>query len=61
MKFRVGVKEVWEQGYHVEAESPEEALEIVAAGGGELIEGDFEYSRSLDSDGWSVEEAKEQE
>jgi len=56
MKFYVTVPEVYYQGYEVEAESKEEAIKIIADGGGDLIEGDFEYSHTVDDLGtWHVE------
>lgn len=45
-KFKVYVREVWIQGYIVEASSKEEAVQI-AADLGDAIEGSFEYSHTL--------------
>ena len=57
-KYIVSMREVWIQMYSAEAESKEEALDIVAEGGGDLIEGAFEFSHSLGKDTWNVEEDK---
>jgi hypothetical protein len=56
MKFRVCVREVHIQGYVVEAASPDEAIGKVADGEGEMDEGHFEYSHTLDTDYWTAYE-----
>ncbi len=53
-KFEVKVKEVHIQPYGVEAKTKEEAIKIVEEGGGEILEGGFTYSHTLDSDNWNV-------
>lgn len=54
--FIVNVREVYIQPYKVEAETNEEAIRIVADGGGDLMEDCLEYSHTLDPDTWTVEE-----
>lgn len=63
MKYLVGVKEVWEQMYEVEADSPEEASQKVENSlmygdveGPEvtILEDSFELNQTLDKDEWSV-------
>jgi len=58
-KYMVLVREVHVQGYLVQAETPDQAKEIVRNGGGELNEAYFEYSHTLDPDLWTVEETDE--
>ena len=60
-RYRVVMLEVWEQGYEVDADSAEEAREEVRNGGGDIVDGDFDYSRTLPSDGWTVERLDEGE
>ena len=59
------VKEVWLQGYEVEADSPDEAKEILdhyvyrpheSSDKIELIEDDFDFDQILESDEWPVTE-----
>ena len=57
-EYIVNVREVHIQPYAVTADSPEEAMQIVEDGGGEIDEAGFEYSRTLGQDEWSVEEVK---
>lgn len=57
-KFTVQVREVHIQPYEIEAKDEQEAIAIVQAGGGEIIEGGFEYSHTLDSGDWTVEEVE---
>jgi len=59
MRMIVWVKEVHKQGYVVEADTPEEATKIVADGGGELEEGTFCYSHTLDPETWQVTDMHE--
>lgn len=54
-KYRVIVREVHVQGVLVDADTPEQAKEIVREGGGELDEAHFEYSHTMDRDTWTVE------
>ena len=54
--FIVGVREVHVQPYRVLAETPEEAVRLVAGGDGDILDADFEYSHSLDTDTWTVKE-----
>lgn len=54
--FIVNVREVHIQPFRVEAETRQEAIEIVADGGGDLMEGCLEYSHTLDPDTWTVDE-----
>ena len=57
--FAVEVKEVWSQVYHVEANTPEEAIRRVAEGQGKIQEQEFEFSDTLDSEYWQVCEMKD--
>ena len=54
--FIVGVREVHVQPYRVMAETPEEAVRLVTGGDGDILDADFEYSHSLDTDTWTVKE-----
>jgi hypothetical protein len=54
MLFIVERKEIWAQNLTVEAESLEEAIKKVQDGDGEIIENQFEYCRTLNSDTWNV-------
>jgi len=60
MKYRIGVKEVWEQMYEVEADSPEDALSKVedslygVVSEAKICENELDLSYTLDSDEWSV-------
>lgn len=54
-KFQVMMREVHIQPYEVEARDEAEAIAIVNAGGGEIIEGGLEYSHTLDVHTWTVE------
>ena len=58
-KYKVITKEVWIQPIIVEANNKEEALEIVADGGGEMLSNEFEYSHTQDTDTWEVQENQE--
>jgi hypothetical protein len=58
-KFIVNVREVYVQGYKVTADDEETAKAIVRAGGGVIDEDRFEYSHTLDSETWTVEELDE--
>jgi len=58
-KFMIGVKEVHIQYIEIEADNGEEALDKVKQGEG--TEKEIEYSCTLDSDEWYVNEIKEQE
>lgn len=53
-RFIVEVREVHVQPYEVEANSKEQAIEVVKEGGGEIIENALEYSHTLDSEYWTV-------
>ncbi|MGV9141486.1 MAG: hypothetical protein ACOC1X_00960 [Promethearchaeota archaeon] len=61
MKYLVGVKEVWEQMYEVEAESVDEArdkvekdITIAEQEGVVLLEDGFELSHTLEKEYWNV-------
>jgi len=57
--FYVEVREVWVNTREVVAKNAEEAKRIAACGGGtDLPSVDLEYSHTLPSDGWAVEEKK---
>jgi hypothetical protein len=53
-EYIVSVREVHIQEVLIEADSPEQAIEKVVKGEGENLDG--EYSHTLDSDLWTVEE-----
>lgn len=53
-KYMVSVPELWYTSVEVDAETPEEALEIVKDGGGEYFS-DADYSRTLEMDLTNVE------
>jgi len=55
-RYYVLVKEVHDSYREVEADSPEEAIEKVAAGDDDFKEERMEYSYTLDSEQWSTEE-----
>jgi hypothetical protein len=59
--YQVLVREVHIQGYVVEAEDPEDAVELVRYGSGDLNENMFEYSHTLEPELWTVEEVPEPE
>lgn len=54
MKLIVVRKEVWIQPVTIEADSTEEALHDVEMGEGEILEDQFEYSHTLNSEDWIV-------
>lgn len=60
-KYIVNIREVHLQPIEIEAESPEEAIRLVQDGDGEGDYTNGEYSHTLDSDTWTVEEKKENE
>lgn len=47
--YHVRIKEVWEQVYEVDAESPQDALDIWSIEG-KVVEDLFEYSHTLTND-----------
>jgi len=55
-QFLVAVREVHVQQVRVKAESPEDAKERVVKGEGDQVDDSLEYSHTLDSDLWTVEE-----
>jgi len=55
-KYCVQVVEVHRQDIFVEAESPEQAKDIVYLGAG--TSGELHYSRTLETDKWTVTEVK---
>lgn len=61
MIYRVGIKEVHEQGVYVEANSEEEAKEKVE--GGDYIDAvdDFEFCHTLEAEYWTVQEEKDED
>lgn len=54
--YIVTMREVHTQGVEIEAESEEEAIERVTGGEGEYLPYLFEYSHTLDTDNWTIEE-----
>lgn len=48
-KYHVDIQEIWVQTMEIEAESSEEAVDLVLAGNGEAVDGALEYSNTLDS------------
>jgi len=61
MRYMVEVREVHSQGYYVEADSPERAIEMIEDGEGDIQEAMFDYSHTLDSEDWTVCEDPEKE
>jgi hypothetical protein len=56
-EFIVGVREVWVHALKIRATSPESAVRQAKAYGTDAgEEANFEYSHTLDTDLWSVEE-----
>lgn len=53
-KYIVNVREVHVSMMEIEAESEEEAIKEVARGGGEEVA--LEYSHTLETDYWTVDE-----
>lgn len=59
-KFIVWVKEVWCQGFEVEAESADAAIDAVDEGMDQHPDQElFEYSHTLDPDTWTCEALEE--
>jgi len=61
MKFIVSIREVHIQAVEIEADTKEEAVEKVKEGEGEYLEDGLDYSHTLDSEFWTVEELKSEE
>ena len=66
MKYRVGVKEVWEQMYEVEANSVEQAMNKLERDlyeadteGVAIIDCEFEFDHTLEKEDWVVYEEDE--
>ena len=57
-EFIVYVKEVWLQAVKIKAQTKKEAVDLVADGQGDFIEGNngFEYSHSLSKTEWDIEQ-----
>ena len=60
-EFIVNVREVHIQMVRIGAKDKEEAKEKVVAGEGDYLDDTLEYSHTLDSDYWTVEEVKDEE
>ena len=60
-RYYVLAAEVHDSYREVEADSPEEAIEMVAAGDDDFKEERMEYSYTLDSEEWSTEECEDEE
>jgi len=58
-KYIVYTREVYQQPVHIEAESEKEAIAKVEEGEGIAKEEELDYSYTLDSDEWHVEEVKD--
>lgn len=58
-KFIVHIKEVWDRPITIEADSERDAILLVEWGQGKILEGEFEYSHTLESSAWEVEEDNE--
>jgi len=56
MWYYVRVREVHIQPYMVEADSEEKATQKIRDGEGEMYDAGFEFSHTLDSSLWGVEE-----
>lgn len=59
MKYIVTVREVWVEAYEVEAESEDEAKELVVKDDCMAIEDSFEFSHVQSRDTWDVRPADE--
>lgn len=57
-EYRVAIMERWAQYYTVKAKSPEQAIQLVQEGEGDMKEGPmgFEYRDTMDTETWEVEE-----
>lgn len=55
-KYVVNVREVHVQPVRIEATSKEEAIEKIVKGQGTTVDDGLEYSHTLDSEFWTVEE-----
>lgn len=55
-EFIVYVREVWIQAVKIEAATKTDAIEMVANGEGETLDGELEYSHTLDTDTWEAEQ-----
>jgi hypothetical protein len=55
-KFTVCVREVWIQMTEVDAPDKETAIKKVESGEGEQLDAGLEYSHTLSSDTWTVDE-----
>jgi hypothetical protein len=53
--YIVGVREVHIQSFLALAETPKEAVRLVADGEADILDGEFEYSHTLDPETWTVE------
>ncbi len=53
-RYVVDVREVWVVRVTVDADTPEQAMDLVEKGGGEW--GESEYSHTLDRSRWTVRE-----
>ena len=54
--YLVGVREVHVQQQRIKARTGAEAIKLVAAGRGTIVDGEMEYSHTSDTDTWTVEE-----
>jgi hypothetical protein len=57
-KYRVVVKEVWNQPIIIEANSPSDAVSLVAECQGQELKDEHAYSYTLEPDSWEVERAE---
>lgn len=55
-EYRVTVREVHHQDFLIKATSADEARKLVYHGDGDIDEGSFVYSHSLDPETWTIEE-----
>lgn len=54
-KYIINVREVWVQMISIEANSKEEALDLVCQGKGEEIDDTLEFSHLMDKEYWTVD------
>jgi len=56
-KYIVSVREVHIQMVEIEADSEEDAIELVGEGYGDYLDNTLELSHTMDMDLWTIEEA----
>jgi hypothetical protein len=57
VRYVVEVREVWVVPKYIEADSRQHAIDLIA-GGAYGVQGDMEYSHTLDPETWTVDESE---